>query len=232
MFRSGKVRPRWQVVAHHHARVIRTLGGTQALRDHYNVSRLGITSDRTLPSSACERTTWPLKSTRRAAGPSQPFCRLWSRPRRRPSPWRRAAIGLDVAPVEPRVVSDRTFLLVQRYDRAFGDDGNVRRIHQEDFCQALGVPPETKYASEGGPTFKDCFELLRPRPSWSSGRPLVSGEGAVRTRSRQLLGCWRPPDGSRTAISAAMYSEDLETACCGRIPRRPHSRDPQYHPRL
>ena len=72
-----------------------------------------------------------------------------------------AAIGLDVATVEPRIVKDRTFLLVQRYDRAIGDDGNVRRIHQEDFCQALGVPPETKYASEGGPTFKDCFALLR-----------------------------------------------------------------------
>ena len=72
-----------------------------------------------------------------------------------------AAIGLDVAPVEPRVVRDRTFLIIERYDRAIDDDGHVRRIHQEDFCQALGVPPETKYASEGGPTFKDCFELLR-----------------------------------------------------------------------
>jgi serine/threonine-protein kinase HipA len=72
-----------------------------------------------------------------------------------------AAIGLDVAPVETRVVRDRMFLLVERYDRAIGEDGHVRRIHQEDFCQALGVPPETKYASEGGPTFKGCFELLR-----------------------------------------------------------------------
>lgn len=72
-----------------------------------------------------------------------------------------AAIGLDVAPVEARIVQDRKFLLVQRYDRAIGADGIVRRIHQEDFCQALGVPPETKYASEGGPTFKDCFALLR-----------------------------------------------------------------------
>jgi serine/threonine-protein kinase HipA len=72
-----------------------------------------------------------------------------------------AAIGLDVATVEPRVVKDRTFLLVKRYDRTVGDDGNVRRIHQEDFCQALGVPSETKHASEGGPTFKDCFELVR-----------------------------------------------------------------------
>lgn len=72
-----------------------------------------------------------------------------------------AAVGLDVAQVEPRVVRDRTFLLVPRYDRAVGDDGNVRRIHQEDFCQALGVPTERKYASEGGPTLKDCFGLLR-----------------------------------------------------------------------
>jgi serine/threonine-protein kinase HipA len=72
-----------------------------------------------------------------------------------------AAIGLDVAPVEARIVQDRPFLLVQRYDRAIGADGFVRRIHQEDFCQALAVAPETKYASEGGPTFKDCFALLR-----------------------------------------------------------------------
>ena len=72
-----------------------------------------------------------------------------------------AAIGLDVAKVEPHLLRDRKFLLVQRYDRATMADGNIRRIHQEDFCQALGVPPETKYASEGGPTFKDCFALLR-----------------------------------------------------------------------
>ncbi|MGO7817610.1 type II toxin-antitoxin system HipA family toxin [Rhizobium ruizarguesonis] len=79
-----------------------------------------------------------------------------------------AAIGLDVAPVEARSADGRPFLLVERYDRFRDADGVVRRIHQEDFCQALGVPPETKYASEGGPTFKDCFELLRrvsERPS-------------------------------------------------------------------
>jgi len=58
-------------------------------------------------------------------------------------------------------VRDRTFLLVERYDRSRGEDGVVRRIHQEVFCQALGVPTETKYASEGGPTLRDCFALLR-----------------------------------------------------------------------
>ncbi len=72
-----------------------------------------------------------------------------------------AAIGLDVAWVEPRVVRNRTFLLVARYDRSTDSDGHVHRIHQEDFCQALGINPERKYAGEGGPSFKDCFALLR-----------------------------------------------------------------------
>ncbi len=72
-----------------------------------------------------------------------------------------AAVGLDVAPVQLRVVRKRSFLLVTRYDRETGEDGHVHRVHQEDFCQALGVPAETKYASEGGPTLKECFSLLR-----------------------------------------------------------------------
>jgi serine/threonine-protein kinase HipA len=76
---------------------------------------------------------------------------------------------LDVAPVDPRTIRERTFLLVKRYDRLTESDGTVQRVHQEDFCQALGVPPEIKYASEGGPTLKDCFELLRKTAS----RPAV-----------------------------------------------------------
>jgi serine/threonine-protein kinase HipA len=72
-----------------------------------------------------------------------------------------SAIGLDVAPVEMRVVADRSFLLLARYDRAIGAGGIVTRLHQEDFAQALGVPSHRKYASEGGPSFPDCFALLR-----------------------------------------------------------------------
>jgi serine/threonine-protein kinase HipA len=72
-----------------------------------------------------------------------------------------AELGLSVAPVEPRKVKDRSFLLVTRYDRAADGQGNVRRLHQEDFCQALGIAPENKYAAEGGPTFKTGFELVR-----------------------------------------------------------------------
>lgn len=80
-----------------------------------------------------------------------------------------ASTGLDAAGVEARSVSGRTFLLIERYDRSRTPEGDVRRVHQEDFCQALGVYPERKYASEGGPGFRDCFALLRR----VSARPAV-----------------------------------------------------------
>jgi serine/threonine-protein kinase HipA len=71
------------------------------------------------------------------------------------------AIRLDVAPVEMRSVADRSFLLITRYDRDVSPSGQLVRLHQEDFAQALGLPSHRKYASEGGPTFPDCFALLR-----------------------------------------------------------------------
>ena len=73
-----------------------------------------------------------------------------------------AGLGLAAAPVEPfRVVGGPPCLLVGRYDRRPGPDGVVRRLHQEDFCQALGIVAGRKYAAEGGPGFRQCFDLVR-----------------------------------------------------------------------
>ena len=77
------------------------------------------------------------------------------------------AMGMPAARAQFLPVHDRHVLLVDRYDRrALGDD-RPERIHQEDFCQALGVVPEMKYQNEGGPGLEACFELLRKatRPS-------------------------------------------------------------------
>ena len=70
------------------------------------------------------------------------------------------AVGLNAARGEWRAAQGRAFLLVERYDRTPGE-GGTRRLHQEDFAQALGVPSNRKYAAEGGPTFRDAFALLR-----------------------------------------------------------------------
>jgi serine/threonine-protein kinase HipA len=70
-----------------------------------------------------------------------------------------------VAPVEIGKVDDIDYLLAERYDRIRGEDGNIQRLHQEDFCQALGIRSEIKYQSEGGPSLEDCFELVRDTSS-------------------------------------------------------------------
>jgi serine/threonine-protein kinase HipA len=77
------------------------------------------------------------------------------------------AMGMPTAHAQFFHVNDRQVLLVARYDRRAGDDGQPVRLHQEDFCQALGVVPEMKYQNEGGPDLKACFALLRKasRPS-------------------------------------------------------------------
>lgn len=77
------------------------------------------------------------------------------------------ALKLDAARSRIRAVGGRRFLLVERYDRLTGAGGRVQRVHQEDFCQALGVVPEMKYQSEGGPDLAQCFDLVRrtTRPS-------------------------------------------------------------------
>jgi serine/threonine-protein kinase HipA len=50
---------------------------------------------------------------------------------------------------------------VERFDRTPLGECQWDRVHQEDFCQAMGVPPELKYQQEGGPNLKKCFELVR-----------------------------------------------------------------------
>ena len=69
-------------------------------------------------------------------------------------------VGLSVATVEPLRADDREALLVERYDR-FREGSRVRRLHQEDFCQATGRGPEAKYESEGGPGVAECGALVR-----------------------------------------------------------------------
>jgi serine/threonine-protein kinase HipA len=73
-------------------------------------------------------------------------------------------IGLSVAGITTGVAGDRSYLLVDRYDRA-GTGNDIRRLHQEDFCQALARPPAAKYEFNGsgtrGPSIADMFGIVR-----------------------------------------------------------------------
>lgn len=84
-----------------------------------------------------------------------------------------AASGVPSAPVEIRDVDGVDVLIVERYDRLHHEEPGgapaVQRLHQEDFCQALGIVSEQKYQKEGGPSLKQCFALLRE----VSGAPVI-----------------------------------------------------------
>lgn len=69
-------------------------------------------------------------------------------------------LKLPAVDCELKQNDDHCFLLVTRYDRIIQDQ-HIFRLHQEDFCQALGFYYEKKYQQEGGPSFEDCYKLIQ-----------------------------------------------------------------------
>ena len=71
------------------------------------------------------------------------------------------AVGLPVVNIQLQSINKARYTIMERYDRFRSDDGEVLRAHQEDFCQALGYGHEKKYQEDGGPSFAQCFHMLR-----------------------------------------------------------------------
>lgn len=72
-----------------------------------------------------------------------------------------AKIGLPVAETAFRMFGAEPAIVITRYDRIRDEAGRVRRVHQEDFCQALGVMPDAKYAEQGGPSTPRILKMLK-----------------------------------------------------------------------
>jgi serine/threonine-protein kinase HipA len=70
-------------------------------------------------------------------------------------------LGLDAAVSRVASFDGERVIVIDRYDRSRGADGTVGRLHQEDLCQALAIPPVIKYQSEGGPSPEQIISLLR-----------------------------------------------------------------------
>jgi serine/threonine-protein kinase HipA len=65
----------------------------------------------------------------------------------------------NVPEIELLEAESRPYLEITRYDR-FVDNKTVQRIHQEDFCQALGIVSDKKYQAGGGAKLKDCYRII------------------------------------------------------------------------
>lgn len=68
--------------------------------------------------------------------------------------------NLPVCDVELFYFEQEAALVIERYDRLSDGVGQLTRIHQEDFCQAIGLSSYQKYQNEGGPGAADYFSVI------------------------------------------------------------------------
>lgn len=94
-----------------------------------------------------------------------------------------AAIGLPVADIALRTVGRIRYAQIARYDRVWDERGEIQRLHQEDFCQALGYGHEKKYQEHGGPSFAQCYRLVQE----ASSEPAIDVQHLLRWQIFNVL---------------------------------------------
>jgi serine/threonine-protein kinase HipA len=70
------------------------------------------------------------------------------------------SMGITTPKIRLEPTSTHPLYIIERYDRHTHEE-SIQRIHQEDFCQSLGIMSQNKYEADGGPSFIACIELLR-----------------------------------------------------------------------
>ncbi|MDR1041965.1 MAG: HipA domain-containing protein [Deltaproteobacteria bacterium] len=134
------------------------------------------------------------------------------------------SIGLPAAMSDIVDIGGTGVFITERYDRTVAD-GTVTRLHQEDFCQALGVHHDFKYEVQGGPGFRECVSLLA-----SNGLPrsatddlasvavfnVIIANHDAHAKNFSLLYDYRPePDRSGTGLRLAPF---YDLVCTGIYP--------------
>ncbi len=94
-----------------------------------------------------------------------------------------AAIGLPVVNLTLHSIGRTRYAQIARYDRVPDDQGEPRRLHQEDFCQALGYGHDNKYQEHGGPSFAQCYRLVQD----ASSEPAIDTQHLLRWQVFNVL---------------------------------------------
>lgn len=74
--------------------------------------------------------------------------------------WLAEELGLITAECRTETFEGERAIIITRFDRYRDEEGRWQRIHMEDMCQALGVPPALKYQMDGGPSPERILALL------------------------------------------------------------------------
>lgn len=109
-------------------------------------------------------------------------------------------LGLVVPSAQVLAVRGQSFYLVERFDRRRAQ-GRIERLHQEDFCQALGVEANLKYEESGGPSLAAVWRLLRKH----SAAPALDGRQLLRWVAFNFLIGNADAHGKNLAL---LYGED------------------------
>lgn len=94
-----------------------------------------------------------------------------------------AAIELPVVDITLRSIGKIRYAQIARYDRLWDERGEVRRLHQEDFCQALDYGHDKKYQEHGGPSFAQCYRLVQE----ASSEPAIDVQHLLRWQIFNVL---------------------------------------------
>lgn len=94
-----------------------------------------------------------------------------------------AAIELPVVDITLRSIGKTRYAQIAHYDRLWDEGGKVRRLHQEDFGQALGYGHEKKYQEHGGPFFAQCYRLVQE----ASSEPAIDVQHLLRWQIFNVL---------------------------------------------
>ncbi len=69
--------------------------------------------------------------------------------------------GLPVTNAAIHTYGKTKALVIERFDRLWTKDKRLLRLPQEDFCQALSIPPSRKYQNHGGPGMVQVLDFLK-----------------------------------------------------------------------
>ena len=92
-------------------------------------------------------------------------------------------LPLPVVDITLRSIGKTRYAQIARYDRLSDERGEVQRLHQEDFCQALGYGHEKKYQEHGGPSFAQCYRLVQE----TSSEPAIDVQHLLRWQIFNVL---------------------------------------------
>ncbi len=113
------------------------------------------------------------------------------------------AIQLPTIKCYLKQTANHHFLLVERYDRQIITKDNIQRLHQEDFCQALGFGFGKKYQSDGGPTFYDCYKLIQN----VSSNPIIDAENLLKW---QIFNCLAGNSDGHAKNLSLIYTDNQQ----------------------